>query len=31
MVYIIVYEVLGEMYVKTILSDDGADASFHHA
>lgn len=29
--YMIVYEVLGEIYVKTIFSDDGADGSFHHA
>lgn len=30
-VYMIVYEALGEQYVKAIFHDDGVDASFHHA
>lgn len=29
--YVIVYEDLGEMYVKAIFHDDGAHGSFHHA
>lgn len=27
----IVYEALGEIYVKAIFHDNGVDASFHHA
>ena len=26
-----VYEIIGEIYVKAIFHDNGVDASFHHA